>query len=158
MGWINRWKSRYVTIDPKNPHALGECDDSGFTFNHKDLVRQMEWRGDRLVWTGLLVGKPFLDTPNPQNRPPLVKDDPKAIRNSRPPTPYTDPEVPVVAGFPLILEELEEDSFSNDNNPPYGPPSYILPYENIPTPGWQDPSPVPPYNILVAKLRKVTFQ
>lgn len=92
MSWTNKWKSKYVVIDPKNPAALGECDDSGFTFNRKDLVKQMEWRGDNLVWTGLMVGKPYLDVPQEQNRPPLVKADPRPVTNPRLPTPYTDPE------------------------------------------------------------------
>jgi hypothetical protein len=92
MSWVNRWKSKYVVIDPKNPSALGECDDSGFTFNRKDLVKQMEWRGDNLVWTGLMVGKPYLDVPQEQNRPPLVKSDPRPVINPRLPTPYIDPE------------------------------------------------------------------
>ncbi len=158
MSWVSKWKSKYVNIDRENPQALGECDESGFTFNRKDLIKQMEWRGDNLVWTGLLVGKPYLDTPNEQNRPPLVKSDPKAVSNPRPPTPYTDPESPVSGTSVQITAVLEDESFFDDNNPPYGPPTYTLPYANVPTPGWHDPNPVPPYNILLAQLRKVNFQ
>jgi hypothetical protein len=150
MGWINRWKSKYVNIDPRNSQALGECDRSGFTFNHKDLYKQMEWRGNNLVWTGLLVGKPYLDKPNEQLRPPPVTTDPKAVVNPRPPTPYTDPEYPVSGTATQIMAELERESFYDDNNPYYDTPA--------PTPGWHDPNPVPPYNILLAQLRKVTFQ
>ncbi len=91
MSWVNKWKGKYVVIDPKNPAALGQCDDTDFTFNHKDLVKQMEWRGDNLVWTGLLVGKPYLDVPQEQNRPPLVKADPRPVINSRLPVSYIDP-------------------------------------------------------------------
>lgn len=154
MGFVNRWKGKYVKIDPKNPAALGVCDDSGFTFNHKDLVKQMEWRGNNLVWTGLMVGKPYLNVPNEQFRPPLVKDDPRPVKNPRPPYPYTDPETPVVDPFPQILDELEEGSFYSDNTPP----NYVLPYSDENTPGWQDPSPVPPYSQLLIKLRKIHFQ
>jgi hypothetical protein len=158
MSWCNKWKGKYVTIDPKNPSALGQCDESGLTFNHKDLYRQMEWRGNNLVWTGFLVGKPYLDVPNEQNRPPLIKDDPKPIKNSRPPLPYTDPESPLVTQFPEILIELEDDSFFDDNASPFGPPAYVLPYSNDTIPGWQDPNPVPPYKALIAQLKKVSFQ
>lgn len=158
MSWINRWKGRYVTISSKNPNALGICDESGFAFNRKDLVKQMEWRGDALVWTGLMVGKPYLDTPNEQNRPPLVKNDPKVVANPRPPTPYTDPNSPAPQTSFEIELTLDEESFFDDNQPPYGPPSYVLPYTNTPTPGWQDPSPVPSYDKLIIQLRKVTFQ
>ena len=51
-----RFKGKYVSINPDNPSALGVCDESGFVFNHKDLIKQMEWRGNNLVWTGLMVG------------------------------------------------------------------------------------------------------
>lgn len=158
MSWTSRWKGKYVKIDPKNPNALGQCDESGLTFNHKDLVKQMEWRGDNLVWTGLMVGRPYLDVPNEQNRPPLVKDDPRPVKNPRPPLPYTDPEYPVVDPFPEILAELEEGSFYDDNEPPYGPPSYVLPYSDEDTPGWEDPNPVPQYTQLLLQLQKVRFQ
>lgn len=154
MSWVNRWKGKHVRINPKYPDALGQCDESGLTFNHKDLVKQYQWRGNNLVWSGLMVGKPYLDIPNEQNRPPLVKDDPRVVTNPRPPVPYTDPEFPVVEGFPEILTELEEESFYSDNEPPM----YVLPYSNVPIPGWHDPSPVPPYAQLVAQLKKVNFQ
>ena len=92
MSWIKRWKPKHVVIDPKDPQALGVCDYTGFTFNHIDLEKQMEWRGNNLVWTGLMVGKPYVDDPQPQNRPPPVKADPRPVRNPRIPEDYTDPE------------------------------------------------------------------
>lgn len=155
MGWVKRWQSKNITINPNSPNALGVCDDSGFVFNHKDLIKQMEWRGDNLVWTGLMKGPQYLDKPQEQNRPPLVKNDPRPVKDPRPPTPYTDPEYPVVAPFPEILEVLETESFYDDNEPPYGPPAYVLPYSDTPTPGWNDPNPVPPYPTLLAKLNAV---
>jgi hypothetical protein len=85
MSWVRRWKGKHVHINRKNPAALGVCDDSGFDFNHKHLIKQMEWRGDRLVWTGFLVGQPYLDVPQEQNRPPLVKNDPRPVLLSRVP-------------------------------------------------------------------------
>jgi len=106
MSWVEKYKSKYVVIDPKKPAALGECDDSGFTFNHKNLVKQMEWRGDNLVWTGFLRGKPYLDVPQEQNRPPLVKADPRPITNPRLPTPYNDPEYPPVPSYNQLVAKL----------------------------------------------------
>jgi hypothetical protein len=106
MSWINRWKGKYVVIDPKNPAALGQCDDTDFTFNHKDLVKQMDWRGDNLVWTGLLVGKPYLDVPQEQNRPPLVKADPRPVTNPRLPVPYTDPNANQVLSNTQLTAKL----------------------------------------------------
>ncbi len=89
MSSLKRKVGKYVTIDFNNPSMVGVCDDSGFVFNHPDLVKQMEWRGDKLVWTGLMIGRPYLDKPNEQNRPPLVRDDPRPVKNPRLPTPYT---------------------------------------------------------------------
>ena len=114
----------------------------------------MEWRGDNLVWTGLMVGRPYLDIPNEQNRPPLVKNDPRPINDARPPTPYPDPEYPVIGTYDQTVESLENGSFFSENDPPY----YVLQYSNAPTPGWKDPNPVPDPNVLLEELRKVTFQ
>jgi hypothetical protein len=76
---------KYVTIDRDNPQGVGRCDYSGFIFNSTDLVRQMEWRGNALVWTGLMVGKRFADVPNPQGRTPILKPDPVPLQYPRPP-------------------------------------------------------------------------
>ncbi len=73
-------KGRFVNISYKGENnALGICDYSGLVFNKKDLVKQMEWRGNALVWTGYLVGRPFLDVPNEQNRPPILPPDPVPV-------------------------------------------------------------------------------
>ena len=76
---------KYVSIDTDNPEALGICDYSGFVFPRKDLIRQMEWRGDDLAWTGFYVGKPFADKPNEQNRTPILPPDPVPVLDPRPP-------------------------------------------------------------------------
>jgi hypothetical protein len=83
MSFVSRHTSRYAKIDLNNPQALAVCDQSDFVFNHKDLVKQMTWVGNNLVWTGLMVGKPFLDIPNQQARPPKILNDPKPIKNPR---------------------------------------------------------------------------
>ena len=69
--------------DPQNPEALGICDISGQVFKRKDLLPQMEWRGDSLQWTGYYVGRPFLDKPNEQGRPPHIPPDPVPVKNPR---------------------------------------------------------------------------
>jgi hypothetical protein len=48
------------------------------------LVKQMEYSGKGLFWTGLLVYPKFLDQPNMQNLAPRIKVDPKPIPNARP--------------------------------------------------------------------------
>jgi hypothetical protein len=79
---VNTQMGDYVRKDVIEP--IGTCDYSGFPFSRSDLVKQYEWRGNQLVWTGAIVGRPFLDMPNEQNRPPQIKGDPKAVQNPRP--------------------------------------------------------------------------
>lgn len=79
---INSQLGRYVKKGSLEP--IGVCDYSGFFFSKSDLIKQMEWRGNSLIWTGFMVGRPFLDVPSEQNRPPLIRDDPKIVDNARP--------------------------------------------------------------------------
>lgn len=133
MSFISRYKGKRVTINPHNPEALGICDYSDFVFNHKDLVKQMEWRGDALVWTGMMVGRPYVDKPNEQNRPPLVKNDPKPIKDPRIPQDtmqnvlnrgapgiasstvqvnYTDPEINPAISYEQTVQQLGQVRFT----------------------------------------------
>lgn len=84
-----RPKGKHVQIDTNFPEGLGICDYTGFVFNHKDLVKQMEWRGNGLIWTGYMVGKPYVDTPNEQLRPPILPPDPVPFKIPRPKQPET---------------------------------------------------------------------
>ena len=77
-------KGKYRRIDPNNSDAKAVCDMTGFTFNHSDLVKQMQWQGNSLQWTGLLVGRPFVDFPNEQLRTPVMFPDPVPIELPRP--------------------------------------------------------------------------
>ena len=79
---VNSSLGKYVKKGNLEP--VGVCDRSGFYFSHTDLHKQMEWRGNNLVWTGAMVGTPFLDEPQEQNRPPLVQNDPEPVINPRP--------------------------------------------------------------------------
>ena len=75
---------KHVSIDEASPEALGICDYTGFLHLRRDLVQQMEYRGNGLVWTGLYVGKDYADVPNEQNRPPILPPDPIPVQNPRP--------------------------------------------------------------------------
>lgn len=57
---------KYVK-DPMKPLAI--CDLTGSLTNYSNLVKQMEWRGDRLQWTGLMVMKEAAWTPCQNLRP-----------------------------------------------------------------------------------------
>jgi hypothetical protein len=92
MSSFSRHQKGYVVVNPKHPSAAGVCDESGFVFNRKDLYKQMEWRGNNLVWTGFYKSKMYLDEPDPQNRPPPSNlNDPVPLKDSRPPVPYLAP-------------------------------------------------------------------
>lgn len=64
--------------------AVKICDYSGLWFSERDIVIEKEWRGNDLVPTGFLVGRKFLNEPNPQNRTPKVSDDPQNVNLARP--------------------------------------------------------------------------
>lgn len=85
---MKTYRGRYYQVDIRNPQAKGICDRSGFAFNHCDLVKQMEWRGESLEWTGLMVGRPFLDEPDEQLRTPEVGPDSIPVENPKLPV-YT---------------------------------------------------------------------
>ena len=81
---------RYMRIPYNKPDACGMCDLSGMMVRHSDLIKQMEYRGTGLVWTGLWVHKDLADKPNPQGLAPLIYGDPKPINNPRIQVPVTD--------------------------------------------------------------------
>lgn len=75
---------KYTNLSRSNPRAIARCDYSGFMVQHASLIRQMEYRGKSLVFTGFYVHPKFADQPNPQNLTPRIKLDPQPIRNPRP--------------------------------------------------------------------------
>jgi len=81
---VNR-TGKYVVVKPRSRQAFGICDRTGYLFDRKDLVKQMKWAGNKLVWTGFWVGKPFVDSPNPQSRSPVLGPDPVPVPFPRPP-------------------------------------------------------------------------
>lgn len=60
------------------------CDRSGFLYNTSDMVKQMEWRGNKLQWTGLMVGYDQVDTPNENLRPFQPRREGVVPPNTRP--------------------------------------------------------------------------
>lgn len=76
--------STHVSIDEDDPHGVAICDASGFVVPRRELVKQMEWRGDRLVWTGLMVWSKFADVPNESLREKALPPDPPTISGTRP--------------------------------------------------------------------------
>lgn len=79
-----RVKNKYLKIRMEDPQAQAVCDFSGVICMHNGLVKQMEYYGNGLRWTGFMVHKNFADKPNPQNLKPLVFKDPIPVKNPRP--------------------------------------------------------------------------
>ncbi len=111
MGFVAQNLGRYMSVDETAPGAAGVCDLTGFIFPHSMLKKQMEWRGDSLAWTGFMVGEPFLDKPQQQNRPPPIKDDPTVVKNPRIPQNYIG-LTNASQTYAQIFAELQNVSFS----------------------------------------------
>jgi len=78
-----RPKGKNVFINPEDPVGVALCDNSDFVYQHQQLNKQLEWRGNALIWTGFLAAGDHLDVPNEQLRPPLLKPDPVPLTNPR---------------------------------------------------------------------------
>jgi hypothetical protein len=71
-------------MQKNSPRGIARCDYSGLMTRHSDLIKQKEYRGTGLVWTGYYVNPKFVDMPNAQNLIPLIKLDPIPLPNARP--------------------------------------------------------------------------
>lgn len=90
---------KYTHMSKNNPRGIGRCDYSGLMVQQRAMIRQMEYRGTGLVWTGYYVNPKFADDPNPQNLTPLIRLDPVPLLNARP-----DNEIDVVTPQVLTLD------------------------------------------------------
>lgn len=77
-------KGKRYKVDMRNPLGYGICDKTQFIMRHCDMVKQMEYMGNDLQWTGYMVGKWYADKPNPSLRPVILKPDPVPLINPRP--------------------------------------------------------------------------
>lgn len=83
-------RSGRATISMSRPRALGECDRCSEWRNLDYLFHQMQWTGNVLTDTGLLVCDDCLDVPQPQFKTPILPPDPYPRINPRP-SPNTTP-------------------------------------------------------------------
>ena len=74
---------KYTKMRLRDPRGIARCDYSGLMVRHADLVKQMQYRGTGLVWTGLMVSPKFSDVPNAQELIPLIRLDPVPLQNPR---------------------------------------------------------------------------
>lgn len=91
-------RSGRARISIRRPQAMGECDRCGFWHSHADMIRQLQWAGNKLIDTGLLVGRDCLDRPQDQFRSIILPPDPIPILNARP--------SPNVTPFPIVGQPL----------------------------------------------------
>lgn len=77
-------RSPYLTVSSRAPTAAAICDRCQRETNHYKLSKQMDYRGGKLVDTGLLVCRQCLDVPNPQFARRFIEPDPTPIIDPRP--------------------------------------------------------------------------
>lgn len=98
------FKTNRLKIGDKNAKAM--CDRTGITCRKQDLVKQMEYNGSGLYWTGLYVHKNVAYKPNPASLIPPVFKDPRSVLNTR--VPYNDVFEPIqpkpVPIFPFSIK------------------------------------------------------
>lgn len=80
---MSKYRGRIPIVDQFNPDAWGKDDITGLPVMHGDMVKQMEFIGNGLAWTGMMVHHKDADEPNPQLMPPIIPPDPVPIRNPR---------------------------------------------------------------------------
>lgn len=76
-------QGRIPIVDPENPQSWGRDDYTGLPIMMPDAIKQMEYIGNGLAWTGFMVHYKDADQPNPQLIPPRLKVDPVPIKNPR---------------------------------------------------------------------------
>lgn len=101
---------KYFQTSFSKPASYGVCDRTGFIFNSKDLVKQMVWAGNSKVWTGWMVGKPFIDIPSQAQRPPLILGDPKPVENPR--IPHDFEPTPLLPDYKQLIIQLTNTRFN----------------------------------------------
>ena len=66
---------KHARVNPDNPVPVGRCGKTGFMVPVTELVKQYEYAGNSLVWTGQYVWNKFADKPNPQKMAPKIVDE-----------------------------------------------------------------------------------
>lgn len=82
MGW-GQYRPRIPYVDPDDPIAWARDDIRGLPVMHNDLVPVMQYAGSQIIWTGFMTHKDYVDIPQPQLAPAILRPDPVPVDNIR---------------------------------------------------------------------------
>lgn len=89
---------RMARTDPTNPAGWATCQKSGLIGNAKNLIMQIEWRGMKVMPTGILAYAPYIDKPQRQLGANIMPPDPTTLTNARP------EQYPADENWPRLLQ------------------------------------------------------
>jgi hypothetical protein len=122
-----RYRGRIPVIDIDHPEAWGKDDITGLPVMHTDMIKQMEYIGNGLAWTGFMVHHKDADQPNPQLIPPRLKPDPLPVDNPR----YLQfPELPTIPTG-LTISGFTSTSITVTWDAVPGIPTYVVGWASI---------------------------
>lgn len=113
-------------ISSRDPRPLAKCDQSNMIFFRDELVKDMQFIGNKLQWTGNLVYYKFVDKPNPQGIPIKLRPDPMPVVNPRP---LYFPELPPIPED-LAVEDFNETIIILNWTPVKEAQNYVIYWRN----------------------------
>jgi hypothetical protein len=89
---------KYARVDSNSPRGWATCMRSGFVGQEQDLIEQVEWRGLKLMPTGIRALAPYIDKPQRQLGTIILSPDPVGLANARP------EQYPIDEVWPRLLQ------------------------------------------------------
>jgi hypothetical protein len=89
---------KYARVDSSSPRGWATCMRSGFVGQEQDLIEQVEWRGLKLMPTGIRALAPYIDKPQRQLGTIILSPDPVGLENARP------EQYPIDEVWPRLLQ------------------------------------------------------
>jgi hypothetical protein len=75
---------KHTKTNPMSPRGWATDMRSGFICNAEDLIAQVEWRGLKLMPTGIRALERYIDKPQRQLGAIVISADPVGLQNARP--------------------------------------------------------------------------
>jgi len=89
---------KWARTDPTSPRGWATDEKSGFVCNAEDMQMQYEWRGLKLMPTGIRSIAAYLDKPQRQLGTIILSPDPVGLANARP------EQYPIDEVWPRLLQ------------------------------------------------------